>query len=88
MKNFAASDVQNPDSDFPRIYLDNEYNLIDSPLPWQSLGLQETASGYGRKLTSRFKISFEGKQYRIYSICFSNASTEYFTARGKKIYLS
>lgn len=88
MKNFTQADVQNPESDFPRIYLDNEYDLIDSPLPWQSLGLQETASGYGRKLTSHFKISFEGKQYRIYTTCFSSSGSSWFKVKGKKIYVS
>ena len=88
MKNFTLADVQNPESDFPRIYFDGYSDLIYSPLPWQKLGLQETASGYGRKLTNPHKISFEGKNYRIYTTCFSNSGTSYFTAKGKKIYIS
>ena len=88
MKNFTQADVQNPDSDFPRIYLDDEHDLIDSPLPWQSLGLQETASGYGAKLTSSYKISFEGKTYRTYSTCYGISGSAWFKAKGKKIYLS
>jgi len=90
MKNFTLSDVQNPDSDFPRIYLAGDYqnDLIDYPLPWQKLGLQETSSGYGAKLTSRHKISFEKKEYRIYNTCYGNSGSSWFKAKGKKIYLS
>lgn len=89
MKHFTKSDVQNPESAFPRIYL-GEYqkDLIYSPLPWQKLGLQETASGYGAKLTSSYKISFEGKNYRTYSTCYGNSGSAWFKAKGKKIYLS
>lgn len=88
MKNFTQADVKNPDSEFPHIYSEGTNDLIDSPLPWQKLGLQETSSGYGAKLTCRYKIQFEGKNYRIYITCFSNAGSSWFKVKGKKIYLS
>lgn len=31
---------------------DDEYEIVDRPLPWQIQGLQQTASGYGKRLTS------------------------------------
>lgn len=90
MKNFTRADVQNLDSDYPRIYLAGDYqnDLIYSPLPWQKLRLQETASGYGAKLTSPHKISFEKKEYRIYNTCYGNSGSAWFKAKGKKYYLS
>ncbi len=89
MKTFTYTDITNPDSSFPRIYL-GEYHkdLAHCPLDWQKRGLQQTASGYGGKLTSAYKIHFNGKLYRIYTICYSNAGTSYFTVKGKKIYVS
>ena len=63
-------------------------DLIDSPLSWQKEGLQQTASGYGRKLTMREKISFEGKEYRLYCTCFSNAGSVWFVSKGRKIFVN
>jgi len=63
-------------------------DLIDDPLPWQKQGLQQTASGYGRKLTSRYKINFEGKLYRLYVTIYSNAGSTWFRVKGRKIFVS
>lgn len=89
MKNFTSSDVSNPETAFPKIYL-GEYQkeLKDSPLWWHVKGLSQTASGYGAKLTSRYKISYEGKEYRLYTTCFSNAGSTWFTVKGRKIFVS
>ncbi len=89
VKHFTTADVHNPDSDFPRIYL-GEYreDLEHCPLAWQKLGLQQTASGYGAKLVSSYKVHFNGKPYRVYHTCYGNASSAWFTVKGKRIYLS
>lgn len=86
-KNFTAADIHNPESSTPRIYADRN-ELIDAPLDWQKMGLQQTRSGYGRKLTMREKILFEGKQYRLYCTQFSNAGSVWFVAKGKKIFVN
>ena len=88
MKNFTASDVQNPESSFPKIYL-GEYasELIDSPLWWHRQGLSQTASGYGAKLTSRYKISYEAREYRLYATCYGNAASTWFKVKGRKIFV-
>lgn len=62
--------------------------LIDAPLDWQQRGLQQTASGYGRKLTTSRKISFCGKVYRLYCTCFSNSGSVWFKANGRTIYVN
>lgn len=82
MKNFTDSDVVNG-----RIYCDSS-DLVDAPLDWQKRGLQQTASGYGKKLTMRQKISFNGKLYRLYSTCFSNAASVWFTVGKRTIYVA
>lgn len=69
-----------------RIFADRE-DLIDAPLWWHEQGLQQTASGYGRKLTQRYKISFNGKEYRLYTTIFSNAGSTWFKVKGRTIYV-
>lgn len=88
MKNFTASDVQNTDSAFPRIYL-GKYaeELKDSPLWWHRQGLSQTASGYGAKLTSRYKISYEGREFRLYCTVYGNAGSTWFKIKGRKIFV-
>jgi hypothetical protein len=87
MKKFTVADVHDIDSEFPRIYLDNS-ELVDAPLWWHKKGLSQTASGYGRKLTTSHKINYEDRFYRVYATCFSNAASLWFTAKGKRIYIS
>lgn len=75
-------------SDMYSIYTTGPEQLIDDPLDWQKRGLQQTSSGYGRKLTSRYKINFEGKLYRLYVTIYSNAGSTWFRVRGRKIFVS
>ena len=59
------------------------YTVIDRPLWWHLKGLQETASGYGTKLTSRRCIQLpNGKTRRIYIWCISNSGVAYVTYQG------
>lgn len=75
-----------PGTATPCIYTDIE-DLVECPLDWQKLGLQQTASGYGRKLTTSRKINFNKKFYRIYCTQFSNAGSHWFTVKGVRIYI-
>jgi hypothetical protein len=87
MKEFTTADVS-PCSAFDgHIYADTSELAYDPP-EWMKRGLQETASGYGRKLNSGRKIHFNGRLYRVYVTCFSNAGTAWFTARGKRYSVS
>jgi hypothetical protein len=52
------------------------------PLPWQERGLQETATGYGRRLTSPYMVRWEGRWRRVYVAQFSNAGTAYIGKPG------
>lgn len=61
--------------------------LIYSPLEWQSKGLQQTRSGYGRTLTTRWKIYFNGREYRLYCTQYSNAGSVWFKTNGETIYV-
>ena len=67
---------------------DYHTELVNCPLWWHKKGWQQTESGYGRKLVSPYKIWYEGKLYRLYTICFSNCGSTYFTVNGRKIFVS
>ena len=58
--------------------------LIDAPLWWHDRGLTQTATGYGMKLTTRYKIEFYGRLYRVYCTQISNAGSLWFTAKGRR----
>lgn len=65
------------------------YNLFAIPskhvmLPWQRMGLQYTASGYGRKIPTTIMVQLPGspRSRRVYCCIFSNSGTCYVT-RGK-----
>jgi hypothetical protein len=93
-KNFTDKDVdegdyarQNPAAQiYHRLYADKK-DLIYAPLWYHERGLQQTASGYGAKLVSSYKIMFNGKIYRIYTTCYGNSGSSWFIAKGRKIYV-
>jgi hypothetical protein len=69
-------------------YLKQPYELIDKPLEWQRRGLQQTATGYGSKLTSRRVVRLpDGRERRIYVTCYSNAGSAWITLDGNRLYL-
>lgn len=69
-------------------YLDEPYELIERLLPWQKLGLQETASGYGRKLTSTRCVKLpDGRVRRVYVTCYSNVGSAWIILDGQRRYL-
>jgi ABC-type Na+ transport system ATPase subunit NatA len=87
MRQFTDSDLHNADSKYPALYA-NRIDLVDSPLQWQVRGLQQTATGYGRRLTMREKIHYNGRLYRLYATCYSNVASVWFVAMGRKIYVN
>ena len=65
--------------------LEEPYEILDRPLPWQRAGLQQTASGYGRKLTSSRVVRLpDGRERRIYVTQYSNAGTAWIVLDGQK----
>lgn len=87
MKEFTEADIVNNGAGLDRIAADRSELLYDPP-DWMKAGLQETASGYGKRLNSGLKINYCGKLYRIYITCFSNCGTCWFTAKGRRIIVS
>jgi len=58
------------------------------PLWYHTKGLQQTASGYGSKLNTGYKVLYSGKWYRLYAHCYSNNGTTYIIVKGQTITVS
>lgn len=56
-------------------------------LPWQKAGLTWTASGYGRKIPTRYMVRLHGKWRRVYACQISNAGTLYVGKMSDGIYV-
>lgn len=57
----------------------------EKPLTHHKLNLSYTATGYGNKLPTRYMVYYNKRWYRVYSICYSNVSTEYVLINNKKV---
>ena len=65
-------------------YLTEPYEVLDRPLRWHRQGLSQTASGYGRKLTSARCVRLrDGRVRRVYVTCFSNSETAWINLDGR-----
>lgn len=65
-----------------------EEDLILCPLEWQKKGLRETASGYGKKLTTQYKVRHQNKMRRVYCHIFSNVGSLYVIIKGHRFYIN
>ena len=68
-------------------YKETDSHLIYAPLWWHERGLQQTASGYGSKLTTPYKVEHNGRLYRVYCVRWSNAGSLYILPGGERLYL-
>jgi hypothetical protein len=66
-------------------YCEREFSYC--PLWWHEKGLQQTATGYGCKLTTPYKVDYMGRKRRVYARCISNVSSLYVIIRGKSYFL-
>ena len=67
-------------------YLEQPYEIIDKPLWWHKRGLSETASGYGKKLTSSKCIKLpDGRIRRIYVTIYSNIGTAWIILNKEQL---
>jgi len=53
-------------------------SVIERLLPWQKMGLSYTATGYGKKIPTRYMVrTIDQKWRRVYCCIFSNVGTTY-----------
>lgn len=70
---------------YPGPFMTERVPVKDDPMTHHRLGVSYTATGYGSKLPTRYKVLYDNRWYRVYSVCFSNVSSEYIICRGDKI---
>ncbi len=68
-------------------YVPSDAEVIESFLSWQKQGLQETASGYGSRLTTTKKVKYNNRWYRVYATCYSNVASCWIKVKGNKLFL-
>lgn len=88
-RNFTSADLAKQPSHIDAVYLYVDRNeLIHAPLPWQVLGLSQTASGYGAKLTTQNKVRYNGRDRRIYATIYGNNGSTWIQVKGQRIYVA
>ena len=69
-------------------YKETPSQLIYEPLQWHLTGRQQTATGYGSKLTTPYKVEYNGRLYRVYCVCYSNSGSHYILPAGQPMYIA
>ena len=71
------------------VYQDTPYRVSTKRLWWQVQGLMQTATGYGRKLTTEYMLHLpdQKRAYRVYAVFFSNVASFYIVRDGRTLYL-
>lgn len=57
-------------------------DVIYAPLWFHLQGLSQTASGYGSKLATEYKLKHNGRLYRVYCAIYSNIGRLYIVSNG------
>ena len=58
------------------------YGTLTNP---RALGM--TVTGYGQKITTIYKVPFNGRLFRVYATCFSNCASHWITSKGEKLFV-
>lgn len=75
---FGGAALGSPNGPFETVSV----QVKESLLWWQEKGLAQTATGYGRKLTTHYMVHWEGRWRRVYCCRIGNAATLYIGKPG------
>lgn len=67
--------------------------VADVPTWWQERGLSFTASGYGRRIPTRYMLAYADgptryRWHRVYAIVAGNSGSLYIRVRGVRLFLT
>ena len=65
-------------------YVPDGAKRVYAPLWYHNTGRSQTATGYGSKLTTPWKVWFNGRFYRVYCTQWSNLGTCWIESRGTR----
>ena len=63
----------------------DQSDFEDHPLYCHKHNLMQTATGYGSKLATQYKVKHNNRLKRVYCYQFSNIGTLYIMEKGEKI---
>ena len=66
--------------EYTEAHLDNIYTTLETKedyLPWQTMGLSYTATGYGHKIPTTYKVKHNNRWKRVYCRVFGNSGSLY-----------
>ena len=66
-------------------YVEREFHY--APMWYHTRGLMQTATGYGSRLNTGYKVLYAGKLRRVYAVCYSNNASLYVNAFGSRRFL-
>jgi len=66
---------------------DYDYITVIDQLEWQKQGLMYTATGYGSKIPTSYKIFKNNRFYRVYAMRYGNLGTLYILINNEKFIL-
>jgi len=58
------------------------------PLWWQERNLSFTASGYGSKIPTEYKVKFNNRWMRVYCTIYGNSGSLWIKSKGIKYFVS
>ena len=61
--------------------------LIDAPMWFHTRGLMQTATGYGKKLRTAYKVGIGNRAYRVYCHCMSNIGSLYIIIQNERVWI-
>jgi hypothetical protein len=59
--------------------------VIEDPLWWQEAGLSFTATGYGSRIPTVYKMYYNSRWHRVFHMIYSNSGTTYIETKDHKI---
>lgn len=81
MSNFVSVEVVTG-ADFWNDRVEVEFKTDITPAMEARSLMPFGGSGYGKKIPTSFKVKYNGRWYRVYSICYSNVSSEYIRTKN------
>lgn len=65
----------------------SEKDFVRSPLWYHEKGLMQTATGYGYKLSTIYKVKHDNRWKRVYCSCHSNIGSLYIIYNKRPLYI-
>jgi hypothetical protein len=80
MRDFISVEVVNG-SDYFNDRVEVEWKTDITPAMEARIANPFSSTGYGKNIPTTYKVKYNGRWYRVYSICYSNVLTEYIRTK-------